>query len=99
MEHNGFYSYLAATATAAEYYTTTAANEVIAFAVGSKPIALNAMLIENCGDATMYVELNASGYALCIPAGEAREISAITVSKIKVIGNAGQKLRYSGMVV
>ena len=99
MEHNGFYSYLPAATANAEYYTTTAANEEISFAVGSKPIAVNALLLENCGDAAIYIELNASGYKLCIPAGESREISALTVTKIKIHNTAGAKLRYSGMVV
>ena len=99
MEHNGYFSYLAATASAAEYYTTASANEVIAFADGVKPIAVNSLLIENCGTAPLYIVPNASGYQLCIPAGERRTLDALTVYQIKVMGDAGQKLRYSGMVV
>lgn len=100
----GIYSYLAAAATPAEYYTTVGADEVISFAIGAKPIALNSLLIENCGTATMYVEVSGSGYLLCLPTGEAREISAykdssFVANKIKVIGAAGQKLRYSGTVI
>jgi hypothetical protein len=53
MDHNGFYSYLAAAATPADYYATAAANEVIAFADGAKPIAVNSLLIENCSAAAM----------------------------------------------
>jgi hypothetical protein len=99
MDHNGFYSYLAAAAAPADYYATAAANEVIAFADGAKPIAVNSLLIENCSAAAMYIVPNASGYVLCIPAGESRTLDALTVYQIKVLGAEGQKLRYSGMVV
>lgn len=98
------YSYLAATATPAEYYTTVSENEVITFAIGAQAVTLNSLLIENCGDATMYVEVSGSGYLLCIPASDAREITAykageFVANKIKVLGAAGQKIRYSGTVV
>lgn len=99
MEHTGFFSYQAAASAAAEYYTTASANQVIAFAIGSMPVAVNSLLIENLSAAAMYIVPNASAYALCIPAGESRTLDALTVYQIKVLGAAGQKLRYSGMAV
>lgn len=90
---------MAAAAAPADYYATDAANKVITFADGAKPIAVNSLLIENCGTAALYIVPNASAYALCIPAGESRTLDALTVYRIKVLGDAGQKLRYSGMVV
>lgn len=94
--HGGFFSYLLATATAAEYYTTVGANEVISFATGAAPVSVSSLLIENTGAATMYIKPGGSKYILCIPAGESRQIDNLTLPNITVMGALGQTLRYSG---
>lgn len=95
--HAGMYTYLAANAALVEYYTTVMTDEMIMFYEGGIQRNLDETLIENCGEATMYIlPLNAS-CVICIPAGESRTIDNVSIPGIKVIGGAGQKLRYSGL--
>lgn len=98
MNHSGFFSYLLASATPAEYYTTVSSNEVISFTDGVKPVSVNSMLIENCGLLPLYIKINSSNFIACIPSGEARRLDEVSANKITVIGAAGQKLRYSGCI-
>lgn len=92
----GIFSYSLASATAAEYRTTTGVDEEISFTDGTKALAIGQLLIENCGSAVMYIVPDPSDFRLCIPAGEAISLENVTLRGIKVEGAAGQKLRYSG---
>ena len=95
-KYSGIYTYLYGAAVMAEYYTTTAANEIISFVKGAAPLAVEEVLIENLGVSAMYVQPIPGDSPVCIPAGESRTFNEITMRGIKVLGDAGQKIRYSG---
>lgn len=96
IQSSGLYSYLDETATPVEYYTTIIADEVILFKDTDKQYYLNSLFIENCGASVMYIQpLNATKRA-CIPAYSSRNLNDFTITGIKVVGAAGQKLRYTG---
>ena len=96
-QYGGIYTYLTVGSTMIEYYTTTKANEIIRFteADGTQRY-LNDTLVENCGITVMFVLPLNGIHPICIPAGEARIIEETAMSGIQIIGDAGQKLRYSG---
>ena len=82
--------------TLTEYYTTTSNNQVINFVDGTNQLNLNSLFLENLEDSTMYIQPLPYEYVITIPSGESRNIDYVKVTGIKVLGNSGQKLRYSG---
>jgi hypothetical protein len=101
LQSSNMISYLPASATTlTEFYTTTSANEEITFIdteEGNAPRKLNSLYIENVGDTTMFIQPIPSKYLLCIPAHSDRNYDLSEVRGIKVLGNSGQKLRWSGL--
>jgi hypothetical protein len=97
LDHSMYYSWQKYNANPlTEYYTTTSNNQTINFIDGTNQLALNSLFIENMGSAVMYLQLLPSEYVLTIPAGESRNVDYVRVTGIKVLGNSGQTLRYSG---
>lgn len=96
IQSSGLYSYLDEDDALAEYYTTVIADEVILFKDTDKQYYLNSLLIENCGTAVLYIQPLNSVKRVCIPAGVSINLDSFTITGIKVIGAAGQKLRYTG---
>lgn len=96
LDHSGYLSYKLATDTLTEHYTTTKNNEIIYFKDGTEQRYLNSLLIENTGSALMYIKPVESNYCIVIPAGESRTLDYIKISGIKILGNLGQTLRWSG---
>lgn len=96
-QYFGIFTYLAVGSAMTEYYTTAAANEVIRFAeADGTQRYLDNTLVENCGASVMYVLPLNGIHPICIPAGENRNIDEAQITGIQIMGNAGQKLRYSG---
>lgn len=96
IEHRYFVSYQLASKTLKDYYTTIINDEVIYFKKDGKGYTLNSLLIENVGESTMWIQPIESEYVLCIPAGESKAIDYLSTNGIIVLGNLGQKLRWSG---
>lgn len=99
MNSAGFISFLAYDDTLVEEYTTVSANEQILFIDKKENNAqryLNALFLENTGDSVMYIQILPSDYVLVIPAGESRTYDLTKTNGIKVLGNSGQSLRWSG---
>lgn len=96
-QYFGIFTYLTAGSALAEYYTTVSANEIIRFTeADGTQIYLDNTLVENCGASVMYVLPLNGIHPICIPAGENRNIDEAQITGIQIMGNAGQKLRYSG---
>ena len=93
--HSGFYSYCKFD-NLKEWYTTTAQNEVINFvdSNGNK-INLNSLFIE-AENTPLYIRILPGDYILYIPANESRNCDFESISSIQVMGNLGQKIRFSG---
>ena len=78
------------------HFTTTSEDETILFKDGTEQRYLNALFIENTGDAVMYVRLLPSDYILVIPAQESRTYDMTKTNGIQIMGNTSQTLRWSG---
>jgi hypothetical protein len=80
------------------YYTTTTANEVIEFKnKDGKLLHLNSLLIQ--AELTdLYIRILPGDYCLFVEAGSAMSYDFEEISSIQVMGAAGQKLRWSGMI-
>ena len=96
--HAGIYTHLPYDASVlTEYYTTVAEDEIILFYEGAVQRNLDETLIENCGNAVMYI-LPLNGLRIIpIPAGGSYTIDTVSIPGIKVLGASGQKIRYMGL--
>lgn len=97
--HGGYFSYLLATATQAEYYTTVSENETISFTDGSAARSVNSLMIENCAETVVYVQPLPGNYIYPVYKNDPYTIDGVTLRGFKVFGAAGQKVRYSGCFV
>ena len=100
LESSNMISYLPASAVnLVEYYTTVESDEIIMFVDnedGNVQRNLNSLFVENVGDTTLFVQPIPSKYLLCIPAHESRAYDKTRTTGIKIIGEAGAILRWSG---
>jgi hypothetical protein len=78
------------------WITTTSKDEIIEFKEGQSTRQLNSLVLE-AETTDLYIRLLPSDYCLYIGAGESRRYDLESISAIQVMGNAGQKLRWSGM--
>lgn len=94
--HGGYFSYLLATDAQAEYYTTVSQDETILFTDATAARAVNALMVENCGEAVVYIQPLPGKCVYPIYKNDPYAINGVTLWGIKVFGAAGQKIRYSG---
>ncbi len=95
-KHGGYFSYLLATATQAEFYTTIAENETILFTDGGAARSANSLIVENCGEPVIYIQPLPGVCVYPIYKNDPYAINGVTLRGIKVFGAIGQKIRYSG---
>lgn len=95
-EHGGYFSYLSAIAALEEYYTTIGPDETILFKDGTAARAVNALMVENCGETVIFIQPLPGKCAYPIYKNDPYTINGVTLKGIKVFGAAGKKIRYSG---
>ena len=91
--HSGFYSYCTYD-DLKEWYILTSNNQTIVFKdANNQQLQLNSLFIE-AENTPLYININ--GYILYIPANESRNCDFEKIGSIQVMGNLGQKIRFSG---
>jgi len=76
------------------WYITQINNEIINFKdTNNQQLHLNSLFIE-AENTPLYININ--GYILYIPVNESRNCDFEKISSIQVMGNLGQKIRWSG---
>ena len=76
------------------WYILTQNNQTIVFKdINNQQLHLNSLFIE-AENTPLYININ--GYILYIPANESRNCDFESISSIQVMGNLGQKIRWSG---
>ena len=91
--HSGFYSYCTYD-DLKEWFILTQNNQTIVFKdTNNQQLHLNSLFIE-AENTPLYININ--GYILYIPANESRNCDFEKIGSIQVMGNLGQKIRFSG---
>ena len=76
------------------WYILTQNNQIIIFKdINNQQLHLNSLFIE-AENTPLYININ--GYILYIPANESRNCDFEKIGSIQVMGNLGQKIRFSG---
>ena len=77
------------------WYVTQEEDEVIELYEDGGNRNVNALTIES-GEGDLYIRMLPSDYCLYIPANQGRTFDLQRVSKVQVMGGAGQEIRWSG---